>query len=133
MMVKKWLIVVFRYVPPLLLVIFLAMAIYDRISPWEHAETVLKQYPDSFSFLVGNNSQSHNKDGKWYKYKENTYLVVKSDLSKSQTVKVSVNSDGEVKVKTSDGGLAIFIATVLVLVLITWLSWHGYKVFTHNE
>ena len=132
-MVKKWLIAVFRYVPPLLLVLFLAMSIYERISPWEHAETVLKQYPDSFTFLVGNNSQSHNRDGKWYKYKENTYLVVNSDLSKSQTVKVSVNSDGEVLVKTSDGGLAIFIATFLVLVLITWLSWHGCKVFAHKN
>jgi len=132
-MVKKWLIVVFRYAPPLLLVIFLVMAIYDRITPWEQAETILDQYPESFSVLVGINSQSHHVDGEWYKNQENTYLVVKSDFSKSQTVKVSANSDGEVHVESSDGGLVTYISTFLALILITWFSWYGYKVFTHNK
>jgi hypothetical protein len=132
-MFKKWLIIVFRYAPPLLLVIFVVMTVYDKISPWEHAESALKQYPGSFSFQVGSNSKSHSRDGKWYEYQENTYLVVKNDFSKSQTVKVSANQDGEVQVKSSDGGLVTYIATFLVLALITWFSWSGYKVFTHNK
>jgi len=132
-MVKKWLIIIFRYVPPLLLVFFVVMAVYDKISPWEHAEEVLNQYPESFTLLAGSNSMSHNRDGEWYKYQDNTYLVVKDDLSKSQTVTVSVNPYGEVQVKSSDGGLVKYIASYLVLVLITWFSWSGYKVFTHNK
>lgn len=132
-MVKKWLIYLFRYAPPVLLVVFIVMAVYDKISPWEHAESVLKQYSESFAFLVGSNSKSHSRDGKWYKYKENTYLVVKNDFSKSQTVKVSVNPAGEVQVKSTDSGLVAYLATYLLLVLITWFSWSGYKVFTHNK
>jgi Na+/H+ antiporter NhaC len=132
-MLKKWLVLVFRYAAPLLIVVFVVMAVYDKISPWEHAESVLKQYPESFSFLVGCNSKSHNRDGRWYKYEEKTYLVVKNDFSKSQTVKVSINTDGEVREILSDGGLVTFIVTFLLLVLIIWFSWSGYKVFTHNK
>jgi hypothetical protein len=132
-MFKKWLIVVFRYAPPLLLAVFLVLAIYEKISPWEHAETILSQYPDSFSFLVGSNSQSHYRDGKVYKLKENTYLVVKTDFSESKTVKVGVNSDGEFQVKSSEGGLVTYIIIFILLILITWFSWYGYKVFTHNN
>jgi hypothetical protein len=59
--------------------------------------------------------------------------VVKSNFSNSQTIKVSANSDGEVQVKSSDGGLATFIATFLIMIFITWFSWYGHKVFTHNK
>ena len=128
-MFKKWLKAVFKFVPPIFLVFIPATAIYGSIAPWDLSANALSKYPGQHSLLVGFSSvRSKNS---WSQ--TNTYLVIGPGFTTSKTIEVSADSNGKLEVKESEGGLLQFIITYVILILITWFSWSGYRMVAHNQ
>jgi len=132
-MVKKWLIFMCRFVPPIFLVLIPGMAIYDTISPWEVAAVPLKEYSDSYTLLIGGSSRYYLSNGKKHWRKEKTYLVVDPALTSSTTIDISADSKGHVEVDKRAGGLLKIVVYYLSLIVLTWFSWFGYRYFAHNN
>ena len=127
--IKKFVIFVFKYASPLFLVLVPLVVIYGLLNPWPPSEAALSKYPGSVVLLSGLQSTYHGS----YEKHSKTYLIVNPKTFTSNTVKVTVDTDGLSEIKEHEGGLLIMLLTYSLLIAITWWFWIRPKQNTHNK
>lgn len=127
-MIKSWFLAVFKYVPPIFLVLIPAMIIYGFSTQWHISKDVLSKYENSFILFVGFKKESGFVGDRTFDRQSRAYLIIDDNLQ-SKTVTIYAEFGEFHEVHEEEGGLLTFIISYLFLIVVTWFFW----VRPHNK